>query len=55
MGVPKSDVEIVKGLKNKEKVVAVGGISFGDLGGKDGSEDRWIEAVRRKLEQAVGS
>lgn len=42
LGVPKTDVEIVKGLKSREKVVAVVGVKF------DGGIQK-VEEVRKRL------
>lgn len=46
---PKTDVEVVKGLKSKEKTV---GIAVTGLG-LDGDEKGLIERVRKKLERAM--
>ncbi|TVY89771.1 UPF0235 protein [Lachnellula willkommii] len=44
---PKSDVEIVRGMKSRNKTVAIGGIDT------KGDEEKCISGIRERLENAV--
>lgn len=47
MKCPKSDVEVVRGLKSRDKTVAIAGIDI------EGDENSCISRIRDKLENAV--
>ncbi|TVY56941.1 UPF0235 protein [Lachnellula cervina] len=44
---PKSDVEVVRGMKSRDKTVAIGGIDM------KGDEEKCISGIRERLENAV--
>ncbi|CAG8954161.1 hypothetical protein HYFRA_00005780 [Hymenoscyphus fraxineus] len=44
---PKSDVEIVRGLKSREKTIAICGVDV------EGNEERYISTVYKKLEDSI--
>ncbi|CAG8972855.1 hypothetical protein HYALB_00001274 [Hymenoscyphus albidus] len=44
---PKSDVEIVRGLKSREKTIAICGVDV------EGDEERYISALYKKLEDTI--
>jgi uncharacterized protein YggU (UPF0235/DUF167 family) len=44
---PKSDVEIIRGLKSRDKTVAITGIDV------DGDEQRCITRIRKQMEGSI--
>ncbi|KAE8354310.1 hypothetical protein BDV28DRAFT_131272 [Aspergillus coremiiformis] len=46
--VPKSTVDIIRGLKSRDKTLCISGLDIGVEG-----EEKFIQQVRRKLEDAV--
>ncbi|TVY34255.1 UPF0235 protein [Lachnellula occidentalis] len=44
---PKSDVEVVRGMKSRDKTVAIGGIDM------KGDAEKCISGIRQRLENAV--
>ncbi|KAL4887582.1 DUF167-domain-containing protein [Aspergillus karnatakaensis] len=47
LGVAKSDVDVVKGLKSRDKVISVAGLVV-----ENDSEEQFLEKVRKQLETA---
>ena len=45
---PKSDIEITRGLKSREKTIAISGIDI------QGDNEECISRIRRQLESAIG-
>ncbi|PYH98964.1 YggU family protein, partial [Aspergillus ellipticus CBS 707.79] len=46
--VPKSNVEVIRGLKSREKTLAISDLDIGSQ-----SEDEFLQHARRKLEEAI--
>jgi uncharacterized protein YggU (UPF0235/DUF167 family) len=47
LNIPKSDIEVAKGLKSRDKIVVIGGIN------PEGDEDGCIARIRGKIQDSI--